>query len=412
MSILVHKYGGTSVADEERIRNVARRVIRAADEGHRMVVVVSAQGDTTDHLIELARRVNPWPSDRELDMLLAVGEQISISLVAMTIEAMGRAAISLTAAQVGIFTDDAHKKARIIRVNSRRLDDELAAGKIVVVAGFQGVDRNNDLTTLGRGGSDTTAVALAAALGAVRCEIYTDVDGVYTADPRVVKGACKLTQISHEEMLELASLGAQVLHPRSVELAKQYGVKLEVKSSFADVPGTLVKEAGQMEDVLQVSGVTSDKNIARVAILEVPDRPGVAYKVMGDLAAGNVNVDMIIQSVSRDHINDMSFTIGEDDLDRAMAILNKTIAGLGAKGVVFDRNVAKVSIVGIGLKEKAGVATAMFQALAENGINIQMISSSEIKVSCLIERGQADLAVRAIHDKFFTGGVQVAREAG
>ncbi|MHB8947401.1 MAG: aspartate kinase [Bacillota bacterium] len=412
MSLLVQKYGGTSVADEGRLRNVARRVIRAADEGHQMVVVVSAQGDTTDHLIELARRVNPSPSDREFDMLLAVGEQISISLLAMAIEAAGRPVISLTAAQVGIVTDDIHKKARIVEVKSRRLTRELKAGKIVIVAGFQGIDRNGDITTLGRGGSDTTAVALAAALGAVRCEIYTDVDGVYTADPRVVKGAYKLDRISHEEMLELASLGAQVLHPRSVELAKQYGVRLEVLSSFADVPGTLVEEADKMEDVLQVSGVTSDKNIARLAIIEVPDRPGMAYRILADLAGAGVNVDMIIQSMRRDHVNDMSFTVSDSDVERAMAILGKTIKDIGARGIDCDRDVAKVSIVGIGLKEKAGVATAMFQALAENGINIQMISSSEIKVSCLIARDQADLAVRAIHDKFFTGGLRVAREAG
>ena len=412
MNILVHKYGGTSVADEERIRNVARRVIRAADQGHRMVVVVSAQGDTTDHLIDIARRVNPSPSDRELDMLLAVGEQISISLLAMAIEAIGRPVISLTGAQVGIFTDDTHKKARIIKVNSHRLNQELEAGKIVIVAGFQGVNGRGDITTLGRGGSDTTAVALAAALGAVRCEIYTDVDGVYTADPRIVRGAQKLDRISHEEMLELASLGAQVLHPRSVELAKQYGVRLEVKSSFTDVPGTSVEEAGQMENVLQVSGVTSDKNIARVAIIEVPDRPGIAYRVLSDLARGGINVDMIIQSVRRDNVNDMSFTVAETDLDRTLAILGQTIRDIGARGIDYDRDVAKVSIVGIGLREKADVATAMFQALAENGINIQMISSSEIKISCLIERGQADLAVRAIHDKFFMGGLQVAKEAG
>jgi aspartate kinase len=345
-------------------------------------------------------------------MLLAVGEQISISLLAMAIESLVHPVISLTGAQVGIYTDEAHKKARIIRVNSKRIARELSAGKIVIVAGFQGINQKNDITTLGRGGSDTTAVALAAALGAERCEIYTDVDGVYTADPRVVKDAFKLDQISHEEMLELASLGAQVLHPRSVELAKQYGVKLAVLSSFSEAEGTIVKGAEEMEDVLQVSGVTSDQKIARVAILEVPDRPGVAFRIMGDLAAGNIVVDMIIQSVSRDHINDMSFTLGEDDLDRAMVILQKTIADLGAKDVVYDRNVAKVSIVGIGMKEKAGVASAMFQALSERGINIQMISSSEIKISCLIDRERADEAVRAIHAKFFTSGMEIAAQAG
>lgn len=409
MNILVQKYGGTSVADHHRIHHVARRIVQARRQGHDMVVVVSAQGDTTDHLLAKAYEINPSPSDRELDMLLAVGEQISISLLAMAIEAMGCPVISLTGGQVGIYTDDAHNKARIIKVNSQRICEELAAGKIVIVAGFQGINHKNDITTLGRGGSDTSAVALAVALQAKKCEIYTDVEGVYTADPRIVKNAIKLKEISYDEMLELASLGAQVLHPRSVQLAKQYGVDLEVKSSFTETEGTTVKGVETMENVLRVSGVTCDKKIAKVALLEVPDSPGVAYRIFSDLAKANINVDMIIQSIRRDRVNDVSFTVSEDDLSKTIAIASQTVKDLGAKGVEYDRNVAKVSIVGIGMKEKSGVAMTMFQALAAKQINIQMISSSEIKISCLIDRKQADLAVQAIHERFFTDEVTVTQ---
>jgi aspartate kinase len=410
MKILVQKYGGSSVAGAARIKNVARRIVKATKQGYKLVVVVSAQGDTTDKLIEMAYKINPSPSDREMDMLLSTGEQVSISLLAMAIESLGVPVVSLTGGQVGIMTDESHKKARIMRINSSRLISELDSGKIVIVAGFQGINQNNDITTLGRGGSDTTAVALAIALGAERCEIYTDVDGVYTADPRKVKSTIKLKEISYDEMLEMASLGAKVLHPRSVELAKQYDITLEVKTSFKEVEGTVVKKVEEIENFHRVSGVTCDKTIAKIAVLDVPDEPGVAYKVFLDLAKANINVDMIIQSIHRDKINDISFTVSEDDLEKTLSILNDTVRDLGAKGIEYDKNVAKVSIVGIGIKEMSSVATTMFEVLSEKGINIQMISTSEIKISCLLDRSRADEAIEAIHERFITSGIEVTCE--
>lgn len=409
MKIYVQKYGGTSVGTPQRIKNVAERIIKKSGNGVGMVVVVSAMGDTTDKLLELAYEITPNPSDREIDMLLATGEQVSISLLAMAIGALGHPVISLTGGQVGIITDDVHKKARILRVNSKRILEELSKGKIVIVAGFQGITENNEITTLGRGGSDTTAVALAAALNADLCEIYTDVDGVYTADPRIVPEARKLDIISYDEMLEMASLGAKVLHPRSVELAKQYNVNLEVKSSFNENKGTIIKGVTGMEGILRVSGITHDKNIAKVAILGVPDKPGIAYKVFSDLADNNINVDMIIQSIRHEKVNDISFTVGKDELDKTVSIMRKTVEEIGAKGIEYDKNVAKVSVVGAGIN-KSEVAKAMFQALADEEINIQMISTSEIKISCLIDLQMTERAVKAIHNKFILNGIEIRHQ--
>lgn len=409
MKIYVQKYGGTSVGTPQRIKNVAKRIIKKSGNGVGMVVVVSAMGDTTDKLLELAYEITPNPSDREIDMLLATGEQVSISLLAMAIGALGHPVISLTGGQVGIITDDVHKKARILRVNSKRILEELSKGKIVIVAGFQGITENNEITTLGRGGSDTTTVALAAALNADLCEIYTDVDGVYTADPRIVPEARKLDIISYDEMLEMASLGAKVLHPRSVELAKQYNVNLEVKSSFNENKGTIIKGVTRMEGILRVSGITHDKNIAKVAILGVPDKPGIAYKVFSDLADNNINVDMIIQSIRHEKVNDISFTVGKDELDKTVSIMRKTVEEIGAKGIEYDKNVAKVSVVGAGIN-KSEVAKAMFQALADEEINIQMISTSEIKISCLIDLQMTERAVKAIHNKFILNGIEIRHQ--
>ncbi|MGB9886376.1 MAG: aspartate kinase [Moorellales bacterium] len=400
MGLVVQKYGGTSVANAERIKNVAARVAQYYREGHQLVVVVSARGDTTDELIALAKEISPRPPERELDMLLATGEQQSIALVAMAIQELGLPVISLTGPQVGILTDNAHTKARILNVSSERLNAELAKGRIVIVAGFQGVTINNEITTLGRGGSDTTAVAVAAALKADLCEIYTDVDGVYTADPRVVPEARKLRTVSYDEMLEMASLGAQVLQPRAVEFAKQYGVKLHVRSSFNYTEGTIVQEVGSMEKEIVVTGVAHDRNVAKIGIFGVPDRPGVACRLFSALAQERVNVDMIVQSAMRDERNDISFTVGKDDLPKAVDIVARVKEEIGAQGYVYDDGVAKVSIVGAGMITNPGVAARMFEALAEEGINIEMISTSEIKVSCIIRVEETEKAVRALHRKF------------
>ncbi|MCR4418820.1 MAG: aspartate kinase [Clostridia bacterium] len=400
MSLIVQKYGGTSVANAERIKNVAARVAEYYRQGHQMVVVVSARGDTTDELIALAREITPRPPERELDMLLATGEQQSIAFVAMAIRELGLPVISLTGPQVGILTDNAHTKARILNVSSERLNAELAKGQIVIVAGFQGVTIDNEITTLGRGGSDTTAVAVAAALKADLCEIYTDVDGVYTADPRVVPEARKLPVVSYDEMLEMASLGAQVLQPRAVEFAKQYGVRLHVRSSFNYNQGTMVQEVGSMEREIVVTGVAHDRNVAKIGIFGVPDRPGIASRLFSALAAERVNVDMIVQSAMRDQRNDISFTVGKDDLARAVEVVARVKEEIGAEGYVYDDGVAKVSIVGAGMITNPGVAAQMFETLAEEGINIEMISTSEIKVSCVIRAGETEKAVRALHRRF------------
>jgi len=403
MGIIVQKYGGSSVADAEKIKHVANRIVRTKEQGHDVVVVVSAMGKTTDELIALAKSISPNPPEREMDMLLATGEQVSIALVAMAIHELGHEAISLTGPQVGIITDSSFSKARIRHVNTDRIMESLRQGKIVVVAGFQGVTMDGHITTLGRGGSDTTAVALAAALGASVCDIFTDVDGVYTADPRIVRDARRIDVISYEEMLELASLGAKVLHSRSVELARKFNVPLRVRSTFSDDEGTkVIGETKMMEDIV-VSGVAADKNQAKISLIGVPDRPGVAAKVFQTLSANNINVDMIIQNASIEGITDMSFTVAETELHKAIEVVEGLKEELNFKGVVWDRNVAKVSAVGIGMRSHAGVAARMFKALADCGINIQMISTSEIKISCVIEKQFADQAVRAIHDAFELG---------
>ena len=402
MSLIVQKFGGTSVADADRIRNVARIITETYRKGHSVVAVLSAQGDTTDDLIEKAQEINPSASKREMDMLLATGEQISISLCAMAIERMGYQAVSLTGWQAGMLTDSSYSSARIKRIRTERIQKELDKKKIVLVAGFQGINKYDDITTLGRGGSDTSAVALAAALHADLCQIYTDVDGVYTADPRHVTGARKLDEITFDEMLELASLGAQVLHNRSVEMAKRYNVNMEVLSSFSGKPGTKVKEVVKTMEKIHVSGVAKDKNVARLALVGLADQPGIAFKIFSLLAKKDINVDIILQSIGRDESKDISFTVARDDAQTAKAILEELKESIGFKSIQVDDHVAKVSIVGAGMAHNAGVASRMFEALYSAGINIQMISTSEIKVSVLVDERDADRAVQAIHDRFFS----------
>lgn len=388
------------MANAERVFNVADIVTSKYKEGNDLVVVVSAQGDTTDDLIAKAKEINPDASKREMDMLLTAGEQMSASLLAMAIEKMGFPVVSLLGWQAGFVTTSAYGNARIKRVIPDRIRKELDKKNIVVVTGFQGLNRYDDMTTLGRGGSDTSAVAIAAVLHADLCQIFTDVEGVFTADPRKVPGAKKLSTISYDEMLELATLGAQVLNNRSVEMAKKYNIELEVLSSLTRVPGTIVKEEIKVEKML-ISGVAKDENIARISIMGVPDRPGLAFKIFSKLAAKNINVDIILQSVGRNGTKDISFTVGEDNLKEAIEMLNPYAEALGASGVVYDENVAKVSIVGAGMESHPGVAADMFDAMFEANINIQMISTSEIKISVLINKADGDRAVEAIHEKFF-----------
>ena len=399
--LIVKKFGGSSVADADKVRRVAGIIADDYAEGHDVVVVLSAQGDTTDDLIEKAKELNPRPSKREMDVLLSTGEQQSVALMSMALEAMGLPVVSLTGWQVGLQTNTTYGGARIVRVSTERIRRELDKRRIVVVAGFQGIDRNDDITTLGRGGSDTSAVALAAALKADLCQIYTDVDGIYTADPRYVKGARKLEEITFDEMLELASLGAQVLHNRSVELAKKYQVNLEVLSSFERKPGTKVKEVAKQMEKTQISGVAKDKNVARLALVGVEDRPGIAYKVFSLLGQQNINVDIILQSIGRDESQDISFTVRRSDVDQAVALLEAHKSSLAFDHIDVDKSVVKVSIVGAGMVDNAGVAAKMFGALYDADINIHMISTSEIKVSVLLDEADANMAVQAIHDKFF-----------
>ena len=397
MALIVQKFGGSSVKDRDRIFNVARIVANTHNAGNDVVVVVSAQGDTTDDLIAKAAEISHDPSAREMDMLLASGEQISISLLAMALNEIGCHAISLTGWQAGFRTDRAYTKARITRLETERISSELERNRVVVVAGFQGLNKLDDITTLGRGGSDTSAVAIAAALHADRCQIFTDVEGVYTADPRKVRNTRKLQEITFDEMLELASLGAQVLNNRSVELAKKYNVELEVLSSLNPVPGTVVKEVAKMEGML-IKGVAKDTDVAVITILNVPDEPGTSFKIFGLLAQKNINVDIILQSTGRDGKKDISFTCAQGEAETALRVLKESAH---YADVSVDTTCAKVSIVGAGMQSHSGVASKMFEAMSNNNINVKMISTSEIKISCIIDRDDADKAVSAIHEMLF-----------
>lgn len=408
--LIVQKYGGSSVANAERVFNVAKRIMRTRMEGNDVVVVLSAQGKTTDGLIAKAKEINAKPSRREMDMLLSTGEQQSVALMAMAISAIGGRAVSLNAAQVGIETTNTYSNARFRHINTERIENELDEGSIVLVTGFQGVNAIGDTTTLGRGGSDTSAVALAAALNADMCEIYTDVEGVYTADPRVVPDAVKLDEISYDEMLELASLGAKVLHSRSVEVAKKYNVKLVVRSSMSEAEGTEVKEDVKMERML-VSGVAADKKVSRISIMGINDEPGKAFEVFSLMAKEKVSVDIILQSTGADGKQNISFTIGEDDLDIALKALEKNKERLTAREIVHDENTAKLSIVGAGMATNPGVAAMFFEAMYDAGVNIQMISTSEIKITVLIAKDDVDAAMVAVHDKFKMASVNMRKAA-
>ncbi|HEV3472501.1 MAG TPA: aspartate kinase [Actinomycetota bacterium] len=411
MALIVQKYGGTSVGNATRIKNVAERVVRAAEAGQKVCVVVSAMGHTTDELVSLAAEISPLPHARELDMLLSAGERISMALLSMAIIDLGRDAISFTGSQAGIVTDTVHGKARIVDVRAKRVLEALEAGKIAIVAGFQGVSTDFDVTTLGRGGSDTTAVALAAALGADACEIYTDVDGVFTADPRIVPEARKLHAVSYEEMLEMSATGAKVLMLRSVEYARNHDVLVHVRSAFGDTEGTWVREEDRRMEQAIISGIAHDTSEAKVTIKAVPDKPGVAARVFRPLADEGVNVDMIVQNASEDGTTDIFFTIPKDDLPRAGAILDKISADVGAQGVDTDSAIAKVSLIGAGMKTHPGVAADMFDALAEAGINIEIISTSSIRISCVIKASEVERAVRVIHDRFELSKEAILREA-
>ena len=404
MALIVHKYGGTSVGTVERIHRVADKVAKAKEEGHDLVVVLSAMSGETDRLIRLAHEVAKVPDERELDMLLSTGERVTIALLAMELRGRGIDARSFTGRQVGIITDSAHTKARIARVAADRIREALKHGIIPIVAGFQGINEQSDVTTLGRGGSDLTAVALAAALKADRCVIYTDVDGVYTADPNIVPTARRLDKVSYEEMLELASLGAKVLQSRSVEFAAKFNVPVEVQSSFKEGKGTLVvKEDADMERVT-VSGVTGDRNQAKLTIVGVPDRPGIAARIFGAIAEANVIVDMIIQNVSQASLTDMSFTVPRADLPKTVPIVQRVAKDIEAKSVAVTEAIAKVSLVGVGMRTHSGVAAKMFDVLSKSGINIMMISTSEIKISCVIEEKYLEQAMRALHKAFGLDG--------
>ncbi|MCX5709282.1 MAG: aspartate kinase [Candidatus Omnitrophica bacterium] len=398
--LVVQKYGGSSVANVERIQNVAKRVAGYRKKGYDLVVVVSALGDTTDELIELASKITNEPSEREMDMLLSTGEQISVSLLAMAIHKLGYEAISFTGAQVGIITDKSHTRARIIKINADKIRRALKEGKIVIVAGFQGVTLDQDITTLGRGGSDLTAVALAKELKADECEIYTDVEGIYTTDPRIEPKAKKIQEITYDEMLEMASLGAQVMQARSIEVAKKFDVPLHVRSSFSDNNGTMIiKEVKVMEGVL-LSGVTLNRHEAKVTICDVPDKPGVAAKIFKNLSEGGVSVDMIVQNVSHTRKTDLSFTVAKTELAKALKIVKRVSRNIGAGEVIEDQDIARVSVVGVGMKSHPGVAATMFGTMAEHKINIEMISTSDISISCIIQKKFAEVAVKALHNKF------------
>ena len=398
--LIVQKFGGSSVANPERIQRVAQRVLETKRTGANVVVVVSALGDTTDELLHLASQISHAPPERELDMLMATGEQVSVALLAMAIHELGEDAVSFTGAQVGILTDGTHTKARIVNINANRIVPELGKSRIVIVAGFQGINLNQDITTLGRGGSDLTAVALAHALHAEVCEIFTDVEGVYTADPRIVPQARKLQTISFDEMLEMASLGAQVMQARSIFVAKRFGIPIHVRSSFSHAEGTMIQQTSKaMEDIV-VSGVTLQRDEAKVTIRDVPDKPGMAAEIFRELAAKGINVDMIVQNVSREGATDLSFTVIKSDLPATLRTARSVSQRIGAGEVTTDEGVAKLSIVGIGMRSHSGVAAKMFEAMAKERINIEMISTSEIKISCIIRKAHAERAVRAVHRAF------------
>lgn len=400
MALIVQKYGGTSVGNTERILNVARRVIATQDEGNRVVVVVSAMSGVTDRLIKLAREVSPNPTEREMDVLLATGEQTTIALTAMAINALGRKAVSLTGAQAGIVTDGVHTKAKIANISPRQIHDHLDRGEIVIVAGFQGETSDGRITTLGRGGSDLTAIALAAASGADLCQIFTDVDGVYTCDPRIVPDARKIPEISYDEMLEMASSGSKVMQSRSVEFAKKFGVVFEVRNSFNSNPGTLVKEETMSMESVVVRGISLEKNQAKVTIRQVPDRPGTAARIFTAIAAAHIVIDMIVQSDSVGETNDISFTLNRDELSKAESVLQPVVSEIGAGEIATQDGIAKLSVVGIGMRSHSGVAARLFEALSGGGINIQMISTSEIKTAVIIEETKLEVAARLAHAAF------------
>ena len=403
MAVIVQKYGGTSVGNPERIKNVARRVLATQQQGNKVVAVVSAMSGATDSLIKLAREVHPEPNEREMDVLLATGEQMTIALLAMALHALGAQAVSLTGAQAGIVTDGIHTKAKIANITPKRVHELLDNGNIVIVAGFQGITPEGQITTLGRGGSDLSAIAIAAAAKADVCQIYTDVDGVYTADPRVVPNARKLAEISYDEMLELAALGSKVMQARSVEFAKKFGVVFEVRSSFNNNPGTIVKEqTAKMEDVV-IRGVAVDKNQAKVTIAGVPDTPGIAARVFKAIADANINIDVIVQNVSEKGFTDISFTVAANEAAKAAKVLQPVVKQIGAREATSTPDIAKLSVVGIGMRSHPGVAARIFETLATNGVNIDMISTSEIKISVIIKLADADKAARAIHDTFGLG---------
>lgn len=411
MALVVQKYGGTSVGTIEKIRNVARRVARTYDEGNDVIVVVSAMAGETDKLVGLANEMCEFPSEREYDVLVASGEQVTIALLSMCLQSMDYKAKSYLGWQIPIYTDSAYSTARIKEIRDNNIREDLRSGTIVVVAGFQGIDQDGNIATLGRGGSDTSAVAVAAALQADVCEIYTDVDGVYTTDPRIVSNATKVEKISYDEMLEMASLGAKVLQIRSVEFAKKYDVVIHVRSSFNDNQGTLVmKEDADMETVL-VSGIAYNKNEAKISVLKVPDTPGIAAKLFSPLSEANITVDMIIQNVSHDGFTDMTFTVPRTDFKKALKIVGDAAEKIGAEKVISNEKIAKVSIIGVGMRSHSGIASKMFATLAAEGVNIQMISTSEIKVSCIIDDKYTELAVRVLHDAFELGQVVVKEEA-
>jgi len=402
MGIIVQKYGGSSLADAEKVKNVARRIVARKEQGNDMVVIVSAMGKTTDQLIELAHEITDDPEDREMDILMSTGETVSSTVMVMALHGMGYDAISLSGGQAGIRTDKVHRKARILAIDPKRVHQELEKGRIVIVAGFQGLtqDIDEDITTLGRGGSDTTAVALAAALKADSCEIYTDVDGVYTADPRVVPEARKLDEISYDEMLELAAVGAKVMHSRAVELGEVYGMPILVASSFRDAPGTLIHGGVSVEQFKKVRGIAQDLNVAKLTIRGVPDKPGIAAAIFEPLAEAHVSVDTIVQNASEENLTDLTFTISRSDLRRALPVVEQTARKVGARDVVSDDKLGKVSVVGTGMQSGPGYASLMFRTLFEQGINIEMISTSEIRITCIVHEDRVNDAVQALHKAF------------